>query len=91
MKQLGFLESDSHSNFNRDKQPSQDDQAFFAKRATLLLGSYRKDNATNPETYIQAVTMVLSDFPQNVVELITDPRTGIQADQRYLSFAPNAG
>lgn len=91
MDRLQFTEADSHSSYAQVRQPSQLDPSFYADRATLLLGSYRNDKAANPEIYVQAIAMVLSEYPSAVAEYATDPRTGMPADQRYQKVPPNAG
>lgn len=50
---------------------------FAAERAALLLGCYRRGDANDPETYSAAIAAVLTCFRQDVVEYVTDPRTGI--------------
>lgn len=64
---------------------------FCAERAKLLLGSYRRNDANDPDVYVQAITLVLSEFPKAVVEYATDPRSGIQATEQFRSFPPNSG
>lgn len=67
------------------------DRTYCADRATLLLGCYRRDDANNPQIYIQAITMVLSEYPRSVVEYVTDPRTGIQSKEQFRAWPPNSG
>ncbi len=43
----------------------------------MLCACYRKDEAVNPEVYAAAVEAVLSDYPREVIEYVTDPRTGL--------------
>lgn len=68
-----------------------DREAFYAGRARLLLGSYRRDDASNPDLYVQAITLVLSEFPEVCAEYVTDPRCGIQSQEKFRSFPPNSG
>ena len=70
---------------------NQTDQIFYAERAKLLLGSYRRNDANDPETYVRAITLRLSEFPRAVAEYVTDPRVGIQSQERFRSFPQNAG
>jgi len=67
------------------------DQLFCAERAKLLIGCYRRNDANDPDTYIQAITMVLTEYPRAVVEYVTDPRGGIQSQEQFRSFPPNSG
>ena len=57
---------------------------FATERAILLLGCYRKDDAHDPETYTMAVVAILTDYPAEVVEHATDPRTGIARKCKFL-------
>jgi hypothetical protein len=66
-------------------------QAYCADRAKLLLGSYRRDDANNPEFYVQAITMVLNEYPRAIVEYVTDPRCGIQSLEQFRAWPPNSG
>lgn len=59
---------------------------FAAQRAKLLFGCYRKGDANDPETYTAAVTAILADYSPEVIQRVTDPRTGIP---RHLKFMPN--
>lgn len=51
-----------------------------------MFGSYRKDDANDPDIYAAAVGLALSDYPRSVVEYATDPRTGLAAKHK---FPPN--
>ena len=66
-------------------------EAYCADRAKLLSGSYRRDDANNPEIYVTAITLILSEFPRATVEFATDPRTGIQSTEQFRAFPPNSG
>ena len=59
--------------------------------AKLLLGCYRRNDANDPDTYVQAIMMVLTKYPLAIVEWATDPRTGIAAVEQFRAFPPNAG
>lgn len=59
---------------------------YAAERAKLLFGSYRKGDANDPDTYVAAITAVLSEYPPDVVKRVTDPRLGIA---RKSKFMPN--
>jgi hypothetical protein len=58
-----------------------------AKRTRLLLGSYRKGEAEDPEVYTMAIAAVLSDYPESVALRVTDPRTGIAGGVQWLPTA----
>lgn len=53
------------------------------RRTRLLIGCYRKVEADDPEVYASAIAMVLSDYPEQVVMRVTDPRTGIPGRIKY--------
>jgi len=84
------LQVDSPTISEAERQ-SRLDQLYCADRARLLLGSYRRDDANNPDIYVQAITMVLSEYPRAVVEYATDPRTGIQSQEQFRAWPPNSG
>ncbi len=48
------------------------------RAAETMFACYRRDQAANPEIYAAAIGAVLSEYPKLVVDVITDPRTGIQ-------------
>lgn len=51
-----------------------------------MFGCFRKGDANDPETYVAAVTAVLTEYSPEVVKRVTDPRTGIP---RKMKFMPN--
>ena len=52
----------------------------------MLFGCYRKGDANDPDTYVAAITAVLSEYPADVIKRVTDPRLGIA---RKSKFMPN--
>lgn len=60
------------------------DPQTAATRALMLLGCYRKGDAEDPDTYATAVAAVLSQYPADVVQRVTDPRTGIAGRSKFL-------
>lgn len=62
---------------------------YAAERARLLLGSYRKGDANDPETYVTSIAAVLSSYPEDVIRTATDPRTGVQ--RKFPKWMPNSG
>lgn len=65
--------------------------AYASQRAEVLFGSYRRGDANNPDRYVAAVAAVLSSYDADLMREVTDPRTGIQATEKFMSFMPNAG
>ena len=87
----GNLRKDYEAARSRSPLAQQEREAFLADRAKLLFGSYRRDEASDPDSYVAAVTLVLSEYPNAIVEFATDPRTGLQAQEKFRAFMPNAG
>ena len=58
--------------------------AYCLNRARLLFVCYRKDEAHDPEMYAAAIAAILGDYPQQVVDRVTDPRTGIASESKWL-------
>jgi hypothetical protein len=42
-----------------------------------MFGCYRKGDANDPDTYVAAIAAVLADYPADVIQSVTDPRTGL--------------
>jgi hypothetical protein len=57
----------------------------------VLFGSYRRGDANDPDAYVAAIAAVLSSYDTDLIREVTDPRTGIAATEKYMSFMPNAG
>jgi hypothetical protein len=57
---------------------------FCLERANILMGSYRKGQASDPEMYVASIAAVLSEYPADVVTVVTDPRTGVQNRVKFL-------
>jgi len=68
--------ADSKSDPNR--------QAFHLQSAKQIYGCYRRDDAADPDTYIAAVAAILSEYPDEVVEYVADPRTGLAKRSPFL-------
>lgn len=54
-----------------------------AEAAALLLGSFRRNDAADPERYALGVAAVLSDYPPNVVRAVIDPRIGLPSREEF--------
>lgn len=52
--------------------------------AKVLFGCYRMGDANDPEIYTQAVVAVLSDYPDDVITRVVDPRKGLPSRQQFL-------
>jgi hypothetical protein len=49
-----------------------------------LFGCYRKADAADPEIYSAAVAAILSEYDEETVAYVTDPRTGIARKSQWL-------
>lgn len=58
--------------------------AMVTRYAKLLLGCYRTGDANDPEVYVAAITAVMSEYPEDVLRSIVDPRTGIPSKIEWL-------
>lgn len=60
------------------------DPVFAVERTKLMFGCYRKDDAADPETYSAAVACVLAEYTPDIVQRVTDPRSGLPSKQNWL-------
>jgi hypothetical protein len=58
--------------------------AYCLRRAEMMFACYRRDEAANPEIYCAAIASVLGEYVQTVVDVVTDPRTGIPSKIGFL-------
>lgn len=58
--------------------------SMAAQRTAVLFGCYRTGQANDPETYTMAVAATLAEYPPEVIEHVTDPRTGLPAKLKFL-------
>lgn len=67
-------------------------QAIYAmERAKMLFGCYRRGDANDPDIYVGAIGAVLSSYEIDLIREVTDPRTGIQTSEKFMTFMPNPG
>lgn len=52
-------------------------------RATLMFGCFRRDEASDPEIFMDAAIAILLDYPDDVIISVTDPRNGIPSRQKW--------
>lgn len=77
---IGSLKKPNGANSNSSLDP-----AYLLNRARLLFSCYRRDEANEPETYCAAVAAILGDgYSAEVVNYVTDPRTGIPSNIKFL-------
>lgn len=60
------------------------DPVFAVERTKLMFGCYRKDDAADPETYSAAVASVLAEYTPDILQRVTDPRSGLPSRQNWL-------
>ena len=58
--------------------------SLAAERTALMFGCYRKGEANDPETYTMAIAATLAEYPAEVIQHVTDPRTGLPAKLKFL-------
>ena len=58
--------------------------SWAAERTGILFGCYRRGEANDPEIYTMAIAATLAEYPREVVEHVTDPRTGLPAKLKFL-------
>jgi len=56
---------------------------WIKKCAQLILGSYRRDDFADPESYAVQLGMVLERYDDKVIEEVTSPVTGIQRNCKF--------
>lgn len=49
-----------------------------------MFGCYRRGEANNPEVYTASVAAVLAEYPPDVINYVTDPRTGLPSKCDFL-------
>jgi len=60
------------------------DPEIAAQRAAILFGCYRRADANDPDVYAAAVAAILSEYDEETVIAVTDPRTGIARRSNFL-------
>src|SRR5437879_1072057 len=65
-------------------ESAQQSRAYASSRAALMFGCYRRAEASDPEIYAAATAAVLSEYSQDVIDYITDPRTGLPSTSKWL-------
>ena len=58
--------------------------SFPAARAAVLFGCYRRGEANDPEGYTAAIAAILSEYSPEVIQHVTDPRTGLPRKTNFL-------
>jgi len=56
--------------------------------ATRMYGCYRRQDADDAVTMLDAVAVVLAEYPQSVMATVTDPRTGLPGKSKWPPSVP---
>jgi type IV secretory pathway VirB10-like protein len=49
----------------------------------MMFKCFRRDDAADPQTFLDAAAAILADYPDDVIIEVTDPRTGIPSKQKW--------
>jgi hypothetical protein len=79
-----LVECSKQSDLSTYRSAAKTDVETALQRAQILLGCYRRDDAADPETYGGAVAAVLAEYPPDIVQRVTDPRSGIPSRSQWL-------
>jgi hypothetical protein len=77
--QVGLPRPQSAGTSHSDQYP-----AYCLKRTQILFSCYRKDEAHDAELYCAAVASTLACYDRAVVDHVTDPRSGIASEVKFL-------
>lgn len=70
----------------QQQQPEKCSAAWVAERIVMLLSAYRRDDYSDPESFVVQLGTVLQTYPEWIVRYVTDPKTGVQ---RTCKFPPS--
>jgi hypothetical protein len=73
----------------KENSHSRLDQASCLTAAKAISGSYRRDEAHDPETFVAALALIFGDYPESIVQYAADPRTGVVS--KFPMGLPNVG
>lgn len=74
----------SQSKSSAENSTSVQFHAYCMRQTKILFGCYRRDDSADPDIYCAAVASTLALFPRQVVDYVTDPRTGIASENKFL-------
>lgn len=57
--------------------------ATVSRAIQLLFSAYRRDDFADPEGFVAQLGVILCDFPEEVVNYITSPKTGMQRRSKW--------
>jgi hypothetical protein len=50
----------------------------------MLFSAYRRDDFADPDGFVSQLGLILCDFPEEVVNYITSPKTGLQRRSKWV-------
>jgi hypothetical protein len=59
------------------------DPRLLQVRMKALFSAYRIDQYSDPDGFMTQAALLLSEYPEDVICYVTDPRTGIQRTQKF--------
>jgi hypothetical protein len=72
------LKVEASSRPSTGQSNNQSRKTLILQRQRILFSCYRTDQFGDPEGYLASLGMVLEQYPDEVIEYVTDPRTGVQ-------------
>ena len=55
----------------------------MARGIQFLFSAYRRDDFSDPEGFVAQLGTILTDFPEEVVNYVTSPKTGLQRRSKW--------
>ena len=65
-------------------QGSKDRMKLASYHASLIFGSFRADQANDPDIYVTAITHLLAQYPPSVGARMSDPKNGLAGKSKFL-------
>lgn len=83
MERLGTFANPSQAVSNR-RQNNSCSPEKAVDLASILIGCYRTGDAADPVVYARALVAMLSSYPEEIAIRVTDPRTGLPGQSKWL-------
>ena len=79
MDHLNFDHLDNKASETPSPKPSpKSDPNWVVGRVDLLMSSYRMNDYQNPKGFLLTLCSILEEYPPEIVEYVTNPKTGLQ-------------
>jgi hypothetical protein len=82
MEQIKFDPASSRSQSD-GQSSSKASPAIVARGIQFLFSAYRRDDFSDPEGFVAQLGTILTDFPEEVVNYVTSPKTGLQRRSKW--------